>query len=163
MLDISIVNKIYIRRVLMEGDEPTMPHARILFDYWQNKRAGRKYPDWPDIDLMELRQIAPFLVVKDVLHSGRDFRNRFWGTRITQHLGFDASGQTHLEVYKNQPDGPQTAVYEEVLATGRPNILHRNATFIAGREFTIYELLNMPLGPSEDCITHIISVADFIH
>jgi len=96
-----------------------------------------------------------------VIDGGTDFRNRYWGTLIVESAGFDATDKTHLEIYKNQPLGPQLENYQLVVTERRANIVYRNSSFIENRDFIVYTSLNLPLGKSDDVVEHIISVVDY--
>lgn len=133
----------------------------MLYEYWLAKRGHRAYPSWQDIDLLDLWRVAPTLIVKDVIDGGTDFRNRYWGTLITESAGFDATGKTHMDIYKNQPLGPQLENYQLVVKERRANIVYRNSSFIENRDFIVYTSLNLPLGKSDDVVEHIISVVDY--
>ncbi|MEK9753400.1 MAG: hypothetical protein VW338_09335, partial [Rhodospirillaceae bacterium] len=61
-------------------DLPAHKELRTLYLYWEEKRGGRDFPSWRDIDLMELYPIASVLLVKDVIDGGADYYNRFWGS-----------------------------------------------------------------------------------
>ncbi len=58
-------------------------------------------PHWGD-HLMAALDIAPLLIVKDVINGGEAYVNRFWGTRLTAAFGFDATGK-RLEDYYSDP------------------------------------------------------------
>jgi len=161
LVEIIVDDKIYRREEVGPGNPPTQPNAHALYDYWLQKRADRAYPAWRDIDLLDLWKIAPCLIIKDVINGGKDFRNRYWGTQVAARAGFDGTGRTHLEIYKNQPQGPQMDNYRAVVDSGRPNSVYRASTFIAGREYVVYNSLNLPLGDSEKQVDQIIIVIDY--
>ena len=161
MVEITVDDKIYQRREVDPAHPPEQPQARVLYEYWLKKRSNRAFPSWRDIDMLDLWRIAPCMIVKDVLENGEDFLNRYWGTQIVQRAGFDASGRTHLEIYKDQPQGPQMDTYRAVVETGRPNTVYRSSTFIAGREFVVYHALNLPLGVSDARVDNIMIVIDY--
>jgi len=161
LVEIIVDDKIYRRQEIGPANPPTQPNACALYDYWQQKCAGRAYPAWRDIDLLDIWQIAPYLIIKDVIDGGLDFRNRYWGTQVTARAGFDGTGRTHREIYKNQPQGPQMDNYRAVVESGKPNSVYRSSAFIAGREYVIYNSLNLPLGDAENQVDNIIIVIDY--
>lgn len=132
-----------------------------LYQYWDDTRDGRAFPSLQDIDLLDLWRIAPALIIKDVIDCGADFLNRYWGTLIVERAGFDASGKTHREIYKNQPLGPQMENYQQVVKDKCGNIVHRSSSFIENRDFIVFTSLNLPLGQTDDAVDHIISVIDY--
>lgn len=161
LIEISVDDQLYERREIGPNTPPEHPNARRLYNYWLEKRGQRAFPSWRDIDLLDLWQIASCLIVKDVIDYGADFRNRYWGTQVTQRAGFDATGRTHSEIYKNQPLGPQMDTYQAVINTRRPYMVHRTSTFIEGREFVVFNALNLPLGTSDEKVDHIMIAIDY--
>lgn len=161
MVDIDITNRLYERRLFGDGEVPPHPNARALYAYWNEKRGTRKFPAWKDLDLLDIWQITPCLIVKDVIDGGVDFRNRYWGTMIVQRSGIEATGRTHRDLYHDQPLGPQMDAYVEVVNLGRPNLVHRDSTFITGREYILYTSLNLPLGSTDEAVDHLICVIDY--
>jgi hypothetical protein len=159
--DIYVADKIYQRRTINPGYVPEQPFAKTLYEYWNMKRGQRAFPAWRDIDLLDLWQIASCLIVKDVIDNGADFLNRYWGTQIAMRAGFDASGQRHSSIYKNQPLGPQIDTYREVVLAKVPNAVYRSSSFIANREFITYHSLNLPLGVTDEKVDHLITVVDY--
>ncbi|MBO6520451.1 MAG: PAS domain-containing protein [Rhodospirillales bacterium] len=161
MLDLSINSKLYELWEVDAEHPPEKPHALVLYDYWLDKRGQRGFPSWRDIDLLDIWEITPYLIVKDVIGNGEDFRNRFWGTQITHRVGFDASGKTHCEVYEKRQQTPPMRAYSTVFQSGTPHILHRSCSYIAGREFVTFFGLLLPLGSTEDTVEQILMVVDF--
>lgn len=159
--DIYVADKIYQRRAIKPGQAPEQPFAKKLYEYWDMKRGHRAFPAWPDIDLLDLWQIASCLIVKDVIDGGADYLNRYWGTQVAMRAGFDASGRTHLSIYKNQPLGPQMDTYRDVVLSKVPNTVYRSSSFIADREFITYHSLNLPLGVTDEKVEHVMTVIDY--
>ena len=143
------------------GDLPNKPNALTLYQYWDDKLDSRALPSLQDINLIDLWRIAPALIIKDVIDCGADFRNRYWVTLIVERAGFDASGKTHWEIYKDQALGPQMENYQHVVKDKCGNIVHRSSSFIENRDFVVFTSLNLPLGQTDDVVDHIISVIDY--
>ncbi len=161
MSEIIVDNKTFERHEIGPENRPKQPNAQLLYDYWLEKRAGRAFPSWQDIDLLDLWRIASCLIVKDVIDGGADFRNRYWGTQVTQRAGFDATGRTHIEIYRNQPLGPQLETYQAVVSSGQASSIHRSSAFIAGREFVVFNALNLPLGETDARVDKLIIAVDY--
>ncbi len=143
------------------GDLSNKPNALTLYQYWDDKRDSLAFPSLQDINLIDLWRIAPALIIKDVIDCGADFRNRYWVTLIVERAGFDASGKTHWEIYKDQALGPQMENYQHVVKDKCGNIVHRSSSFIENRDFVVFTSLNLPLGQTDDVVDHIISVIDY--
>lgn len=57
-----------------------------VFDYWIDLRRDRPFPDWSEVSLMDIYDVAPFVAVLDVepgISSCR-FRYRFCGTALVE-------------------------------------------------------------------------------
>lgn len=134
--------------------------TRHLYDYWCEKRGARTCPAWPDIHLMDLWQIAASLAVKDVIAGGDDFRNRYWGSRLTDALGIEGTGKTSRELYGTASD-TNFVNYRRVVTTGRPVATYRRLTFAARREHVAREAVHLPLAPPGGPVSHIISAYDY--
>ncbi|MEQ8605249.1 MAG: PAS domain-containing protein [Rhodospirillales bacterium] len=161
LVDIRPKNNIYRFYDVDQDHPPEQPNACILFDYWIKKRGARAYPSWKDIDLLDIWQIASCLIVKDVINDGADFLNRYWGTMLTQKAGFEGTGRTHLDLYKDHPEGPQLNTYQAVVNSRKPNRIYRTSSFITGREFVAFHSLNLPLGMTDEHVDHILIVIDY--
>jgi len=75
------------------------PVTRRLLDYWDILRCGRARPRLRDFELMEIYEIAPTLVIRDLIDGGAEFRCRYWGTRLVPFFGFDATGKLLMDCY----------------------------------------------------------------
>ena len=73
-----------------------------LYDYWLSKRQGRDMPSMADIDVMEISELLPNLLLVDVEGDGTDYRLRMVGASLTAAHGFDSRGKLLGDVL---PDG----------------------------------------------------------
>ena len=73
--------------------EPEHSGASRLWTYWQSKCAGRLVPDRADINLADLADIAPNLVILEKVEDG-GFRIRLFGSTVTQITGEERTGKT---------------------------------------------------------------------
>jgi hypothetical protein len=71
---------------------------RGLYLYWEEKRAGRRFPARRDIDPLDLAFILGYLVLLDVTHDPLRFRFRLHGTMIVDQVRCDMTGK-YLEEY----------------------------------------------------------------
>lgn len=63
-----------------------------LHTYWRSKRGAGETPAWSDIDLMDIFELAPWIIVKEAVDRGREWRNRYFGTGIVRKLGIEGTG-----------------------------------------------------------------------
>ena len=143
-----------------EGDiaQCRSPVCLRLIHYWQGMAARNNgHPEWAQVRLMDLYKIATFLAVKDVIDDGADFRNRFWGTGLTDVLGFEA---TNKRVSSYEPAGMRDAVrqrYVRVTRTGEPEMVRGHIATIPGQEHVPYEVVHLPLWGEGGSVRQIIS------
>jgi len=73
--------------------------ANRVLAYWDSRRGARLRPNWSDFDLIDIFDVAPTTIVKDVIDDGKSFVNRYWGTQMVEILGFDATGKCISDSY----------------------------------------------------------------
>lgn len=144
----------------LEGDiaQCRSPVCLRLINYWQSLAVRNNgHPEWRQVRLMDLYKIATFLTVKDVIGNGADFHNRFWGTGLTDVLGFEG---TNKRVSSYQPAGMRDAVrqrYARVTRTGESEMVRGHITTIPGQEHIPYEVVHLPLWGEGGSVRQIIS------
>ncbi len=138
------------------------PVTRALFEYWQTKRGDRAHPAWSDINLMDVYNIAPHIVVRDVVDGGREFRCRYSGTGLSAVLGVDGTGQLIAETYRRGAAGVLTR-YQTVLTAGRPLRAVAYVEAVEKNLPTAFESVYLPLSGADGTIGHIIVAYDFTY
>ena len=91
-------------------------------DYWRRLGEARAdgLPRVSDLNLMALYKIADRLVVAQVLDGGDEFRVRYWGTRVRDAFGEDATHRlTRDYVRATDPEGV-LAIYRFAISASRP-------------------------------------------
>ena len=88
-------------------DTPQHPALAGLLACWEEKRAGRPFPDRADIRPEEFRKMLPHVGIVEVLDGGADFRFRLFGAELSAITGFDRTGETFSEM-KAAPDSKLT-------------------------------------------------------
>ena len=87
-----------------------------LFGYWDSKRAGRRMPSRDDLDPIDIRDCMPSIILCDVERDPPRFRYRLIGTRLTELVHRDVTGQYIDEsIYGDNADvvkGPFLEAYE---------------------------------------------------
>ena len=138
------------------------PVCLDLIRYWQGlaaRNGGR--PEWRQIRLMALYKIGTFIAVKDVIDDGADFRNRFWGTGLTDALGFEG---TNMRVSAYEPASMREAVhqrYTRVTRTGGPEMVRGHIVSMPEHDHLPFELVHLPLWGEGAGVRHIISAYHF--
>jgi hypothetical protein len=149
----------------VDGDDFKSDACGVLFAYWREKAAGRTRPAWRDLSLMDIYTIAPFVVVRDVVDGGREFRCRFCGTGMAEVLGFDLTGTTLAERYA--PHGVEIMMrrYQAVLELERPLRAVGYIHVVEKNMPTAFESVVLPLDgdDGDGRIRHLISVHDLTY
>lgn len=149
------------RTKLTRSDTFRSPNCRRLLDYWLRLRGERARPAWADIDLMELRDITPYVLVRDAIDGGRDFGVRFFGTELVNHFQHDLSGKLLSE----RSDPESFEILRQRFAAG----LHADGPvrvvgyvdLVETQSQKTFEQAILPLDGSDGPPNHIISVYDF--
>ena len=119
-----------------------------LLDYWQRKRAGRKFPLRADIDPLELRFILGNLVLVDVVPGQvLRFRYRIWGSTLVEFSGVDMTGRHVDEITPAELARLAQQAYVKVTETGLPD--HWQFNHIFDDRWFIHERLLLPLGTDQ--------------
>ncbi len=134
---------------------------RELLAYWTETAGERAFPDWRDIDLMALHRVATGLIVKDIEDGGQIFRNRYWGRRLTEVMGIEATGRLHDEIYAPNMVHWATDFYRQVMQGVYPARLVSRVLSNPERSHFKYEAIMLPLGGKGNGVRHIIAHFDF--
>lgn len=63
------------------------PVLIALYQYWSDRRDGRKAPGRADIDPIDIPGLLPHVSLADVLDGGARYRIRLAGTKIEERFG----------------------------------------------------------------------------
>lgn len=99
------------------------PNGTRLLAYWRELKGDRDRPAWSEFDFLDIFDITPHLIIKDVIDGGAEFRNRFWGTSHVDHDGFDGTGMTIAEYYKPEDVQQILELYRHPLNTATPMVM----------------------------------------
>jgi hypothetical protein len=136
------------------------PDALALLAYWQDKRAGRRFPARADIDPLELRRFIGDISLIDVRRAPLDFVYRIAGTRLAGDAGYDLTGRSVREI---RPAAWADFVFEqlsEALAAATPR-LHRIELRVGGDAIS-YLRLTLPLG-QDDTVSMLLTLSERPH
>ncbi len=104
------------------------PSTLKLYNYWLERceMTPDIGPQHENIELTDIIECAPFIMYKDVVDSGYDFKNRYWGTEIAKAFSVEATGKTFRDYYEGK-------VLEQVLEVSNFVISQIHAIRISGR------------------------------
>jgi len=115
-----ITRRLQSRYLVAADDDFRSPKNRRLLDYWRRKAAGRARPAWRDLTLMDVYEIAPDIVVRDVVDGGAEFLCRYCGTAIVEMMGLEPTGRLLRDTYRREAADQMAARYRIALAEDRP-------------------------------------------
>jgi hypothetical protein len=79
---------------MIDRDQIEIPKLVELYDYWQSKRRGRRYPSRTDIDPTEMKFILGNIDLVEIAHDPVVFTFRLSGSVIDRNEGFNMQGKT---------------------------------------------------------------------
>ena len=106
---------------MAQRDQIAEPKLVRLYDYWQAKRNGRRYPSRADIDPTEMMFVLGNIDLVEISGDPIVFTFRLSGSVIDRNEGFNMQGKT-LDDYP-LPEHRETVrrTYLEALSSGEPH------------------------------------------
>src|SRR3954468_9351144 len=100
-----------------------LPHPQLvqLYDYWDRKRAGRRWPTRDDIDPLDMRFALGNIDLVEITYDPLVFFFRVSGSNIDRDEGFNMQGKTLDEYPLPQHREAVRKTYMRVLAKGEPD------------------------------------------
>jgi len=145
--------------------DPNPALARVLA-YWKEAAqcaAPEALPRLRHIDLMDLHDIAPQLMIADIVRDqpGRlRYRWRFWGTHLAQFFGIELTGRFIDEAYTPGAAEEVSAAYGWAVENKAPHFWVRRAD---NPDHLVFERLICPLhGQTTDTVDHLFGIITFI-
>ena len=143
------------------------PRLSRFHDYWLGKCRPGRLPSRADIDPVDIPDLLPWIMLIDPVAGpdGYRFRMRLIGTGIVARAGRDATGRFYDEMLSKRDVARFSAIYTEVIKTGRPHHYHSDIDInrLEGREHIRYERLLCPLasdGTNVDMLAAIVVFLD---
>ena len=100
-----------------------LPHPLLvrLFDYWDLKRAGRRWPTRTDVDPLEMRFALGNIDLVEITYDPLVFFFRISGSNIDRDEGFNMQGKTLDDYPLPQHREAVRRTYFRVLENGEPD------------------------------------------
>ena len=137
------------------GDMVAEP-LQALLEYWSTLRQTEALPRAELIDPLAMRRALGYVMLVDVVESGRDFRYRLFGSAIAAVSGFDMTGRLLSE--------HQASAYlrEFSMALYRAAVLRQQAVFsqyaLAGTTLTAqWHRVALPLADKSGAIIRLLA------
>lgn len=131
-------------------DAPLHEGVRELYAYWDAKRAGRPMPDRADINLADLRRLAPNLVITEPADDAGDFRVRLYGSALPDLTGEERTGKLISQIGQESRFGAGRAqerwqtTLRRAFETASPVFIRARAS-VEKREHVVYHGAALPL------------------
>jgi hypothetical protein len=130
------------------------PKLRRFYEYWCEKRGGRRLPARRDLDPLDFPYVLGNVMLVDVLRDPQRFRVRLHGTNVVARMHYDMTGKFLDDVPR--PEW-RTYILERcrgLAASGEPLLL-MNDLFLDGWG-SRYEALWLPLGDDGETVDLLI-------
>jgi hypothetical protein len=158
---------------LHESSEQTASHTVTLdeldnqvlkqaADYWRSRRGGRRFPARKDLHPREMAKFLRNMTLVKVVDGGADYEYRIVGDAQAQAYTIPLQGRRISEIALTAPWFGKVAeyTYDYVRRSGEPLVLRgRIGREFPEAKFVYYESLFLPLGPSDECVDHLLIVS----
>ena len=71
----------------------TEPSLQRLYEYWLQRRGGRRFPTRADIDPVDFAYLLGNIMLIDVMRNPLRFRTRLHGSEMTRRAQYDLTGK----------------------------------------------------------------------
>jgi hypothetical protein len=130
------------------------PSLCRLYEYWLERRRGRRHPRRADIDPLDFTYLLGNVMLVDVLRNPLRFRMRVHGSEMTRRAHYDLTGKLLDQI----PIADfRTYVIErctKLVETGEPALVHGERVLDARRYR--YEALWLPLSETGIDVTMLL-------
>jgi hypothetical protein len=133
------------------------PELLQLYDYWDKRRTGRRFPARADIDPLDLKFALGNLTLVDVLQDPLRFRFRLTGSLFAQRMGLDLAGKFVDDIPDAEYRARVHANFARMAETGEPSI-SLNERVIDGERHK-FEVLRLPLSEDGVKVTMLLTCA----
>jgi hypothetical protein len=131
-------------------DRLPLPKLQQLYDYWEGKRGGRRWPKRSAVDPVEMRFALGNIDLVEISYDPIVFLFRISGSNIDRDEGFNMQGKTLDEYPLPQHRETVRKTYMRVLDRGEPDyeVLER----LDEGQVTHYGRMILPLSENGDRI-----------
>ena len=131
------------------------PKLRRLYEYWDEKRGGRKMPARADLDPLDMRFAIGDVILVDVLDEDPPrFRIRLHGTNLSERTNFDLTGKMLDEMPAPEFRNLATRSFRRVVRTREP--MHVLAERLLDDRHQRYEAILLPLSSDGERIDRLM-------
>lgn len=145
-------------RYSLVADTELDPRLKGLLHYWQDKRAGRRFPSRTDIDPLDLKPVLGNILLVDVVpqdDGNMRFRYRLFGTEFVFYHGADLTGHWLDEIPNSDFRDALISMYRTVVADGE--IRKVSYDYVLNSRRHRFQAVILPLSSDEEHIDIILS------
>ncbi len=117
--------------------------ANRIYDYWLAK-CDCGPPSWAEIDLMDVYQFAPHIMIKEYDEEVGDWRNRFFGSGLTSVLGIEGTGKL-LGEYHSDDNAEKAGRFFDTIRNDKMAIMVAGQCIVKDQEHKDLEGVYLPL------------------
>jgi hypothetical protein len=132
--------------------------SRLLFNYWNTIRKGRRAPDRSEIEPSDVRQILGDTFILEVSMQLKTISYRLAGTRLCAAHGRELKGLGYLALWREEDNYEIARSVNLVYSEYKPVVL-AYAAMSAGERFVEYECIMLPLLPAADGNARVLGAA----
>jgi hypothetical protein len=90
--------------LVVYNSEFTGPNCSKIYGHWCGLRdlTPTTGPQHKNFELTDVIECTPYLIYKDVIDAGHDYKTRYWGTQIALVLGIETTGKMFREYYSGR-------------------------------------------------------------
>lgn len=135
--------------------------ARIetLHNFWAKARGISRYPAQDDLDLMKIPRLLPEFFIVDA-EEGPDFRYRYLGSAIDNHLGQGCTGMLFSEVRSGRVLHELLAFFSRIVENGEMGIITTRLPS-ERQKWLVYRRAILPVADDHENINKVIGVFVF--
>ena len=130
--------------------------ARALLQLWHQKRGGRAVLKRADIDVFDLRDYLPRIIIYEAVGNPPRFRYRLYGTLVSHYSGRDSTGRFLDEIMS-----PETSRdYHEILfwiCEGQQPLRTTGTLHYLDRSFVTFESVSLPVSTGGGRVDPVLS------
>lgn len=130
-----------------------------VYDYWKAKSLDT-FPAWADINLMDIYDCVPLMMVKEYVPESGDWRNRFFGTGLTEILGVEGTGKL-LDDYHDQDNTAKAKAFFDSIKDQKIPVRVEGQCIVLNRDFSYLEGIYLPLIDETGEVNMILCVEDY--
>ena len=135
--------------------------SRRLFEAWSKSRKNGAIPVLADWDDGLVADLAPSILVADVLTDQHDYRYRRVGAREIEVRGYDPTGKTIRECYGDEVLAFALENYD--LAVAHPNgIIDFSIEVVRDHRFIELETLLLPMSDDGTTVSHVLVYSHYL-